>query len=159
MSIELYNNLKNLNLEPEAIATLSIEEGCDVYVCNDDEVETALGNTSVVSSFCDLVATPGLRAETENGGNILEQFRDQNLLDGYERDGTFSDYLAGVLTDNLYDLCMVESHIEQFDYKRGFCTLSAEVKIPVTRSLEVRPFLAGWEVSIKTSGGTLTLEG
>ena len=160
MSNLLYENLKNLNLNDDAIADLEFSEGCDVYVCNDDEVVTALERTDVIAMLSEFIATPKIRASTKYGGNVLQQLRDKDLLEEYSiRDGTFSEFLTKVITENFFELELVDSHIESYDYKRGFCTLSTNLQVPVSRLLDVRPELSGWEVSVKTSGGTLKLGG
>ena len=49
------------------------------------------------------------------------------------------------------------STIEKFDYKRGFCTLTAEVKIPVDDLIMESPYIGGWTVTVPTENGTVTL--
>ena len=156
--MSILSRLKNLNLDPEAIITLNYSEGADVFVHNETEVETALAETDVVSYFSDLVATPGLNVATLFGTNVLESLRDEGLLDDYERDHTFSDYLSEVITDNFWDLDLIEHSTEKYDYKRGFCTLTAEVVVPASELFEASPCLTGWSVSVASDDGTLTFE-
>jgi len=89
---------------------------------------------------------------------VLQSLRDDGLLDDYERDDTFSDYLNEVITDNFWDVDFIESSTEKYDYKRGFCTLTAEVVVPVAQLLELQPSLTGWSASVRTPAGVLTLE-
>ena len=156
--MSILSRLKNLNLDPEATVTLNYSEGADVFVHNETEVETALAETDVVSYFSDLVATPGLNVATLFGTNVLESLRDEGLLDDYEHDHTFSDYLSEVITDNFWDLDLIEHSTEKYDYKRGFCTLTAEVVVPASELFEASPCLTGWSVSVASDGGTLTFE-
>jgi len=156
--MSILSRLKNLNLDPEATVTLNYSEGADVFVHDETEVETALAETNVVSYFSDLVATPGLNVATLFGTNVLESLRDEGLLDNYERDNTFSDYLSEVITDNFWDLDLIEHSTEKYDYKRGFCTLTAEVVVPASELFEASPCLTGWSVSVASDGGTLTFE-
>ena len=51
----------------------------------------------------------------------------------------------------------IESSITKYDYKRGFCTLTAEVKIPVEDLIMESPYTGGWTVSVPTDNGTITL--
>ena len=155
--MSIIENLKNLNFESGATATLTYSEGTDVFVHNETEVETALADTDVVRNFAELIATPGLKVNTLFGTNVLQSLRDDGLLDDYERDDTFSDYLYEVITDNFWDVDFIESSTEKYDYKRGFCTLSTRLKVPVANLLEVDPLLAGWKVEVQTGAGVLTV--
>ena len=56
-----------------------------------------------------------------------------------------------------YDVDLIEYSTEKYDHKRGFCTLTATVNVSVDNLLTTRPFLMGWEVSVPTENGTLTL--
>ena len=51
----------------------------------------------------------------------------------------------------------IDSSIEKYDHKRGFCTLTAEVKIPVEDLIMESPFVGSWTVSVPTENGTITL--
>ena len=156
--MSIIENLKNLDLESGATATLTYSEGADVFVHNETEVETALAETDVVWSFAELIATRGLEVKTLFGSSVLQSLRDDGLLDDYERDDTFSDYLNEVITDNFWDVDFIESSTEKYDYKRGFCTLSTEVVVPVAQLLELKPYLTGWSASVRSNGGMLTFE-
>ena len=156
--MSIIENLKNLDLESGATATLTYSDGVDVFVHNETEVETALAETDVVRNFAELIATRGLKVNTLFGTNVLQSLRDDGLLDDYERDDTFSDYLNEVITDNFWDVDFIESSTEKYDYKRGFCTLSTEVVVPVAQLLELQPYLMGWSASVRANGGMLTFE-
>jgi len=151
----ILESLKNLNLDTDAVVSLSYSGGTDVFVHNETEVDTALSDTDVVSTFAELVATPGLNAETQYGGNVLESLRNEGLLDDYAHDHTFSEYLAETITDNFYDVEVIEYTTEKYDHKRGFCTLSADVNVTMGNILKSVPCLIGWKASVKTENGTL----
>ena len=154
----IFDKLKNLELPENTVVSLSLSEGTDVFVHNETEVETALSETDVVSTFSDLVATPGLNAKTRYGTNIIEALRDEGLLDDYERGTfTFAEYISDAITDNFYDVDLIDYSTEKYDHKRGFCTLTADVVVPLSTLLETRPFLGSWEVSVHTENGTLVL--
>ncbi len=157
--MSITQKIKNLNLEEGALVTLSYSEGTDVFVHNETDVETALSDTDVVSSFASLIATPGLRVSSRWSGEILESLRSEGHLDDYERGSfTFEDYLTEYLTENFYDQEYIEHSTEKYDHKRGFCTLSAEVQVPATDIVSASPFLSGWTVSVATDNGTLTFD-
>ena len=149
---------KVLNLEPDAMVTLTYSEGTDVFVHNETEVETAMAETDVINTFSELIATPKLRVTTQYGGDVLERLREDDLLDDYSRDGDFGAYLNEVITDNFYDVDLIEHSTEKYDHKRGFCTLTAQVQIPVENIIAESPFLSGWTASVQTDDGTLTFD-
>ena len=150
--------IQNLNIDDNAFVTLEYSEGVDVFVHNETAVDTAIGETDVVSQFCELVATPGLQAEDGWGNNILSELRNNGWLDDYERDYTFAEYLTETVRENFYDLEFIEKSVESYDYKRGFCTLSTTVRVPASNFIETSPLVSGWNVSVSTENGTLTFD-
>ena len=156
--MSITQTLINLNLEPDSLVTLVYSEGADVFVHNETEVETAMAETDVISTFSELIAIPGLHVSTQFGGNVLDRLREDDLLDDYDRDGDFGAYLNDVISDNFYDLELIEHTTEKYDHKRGFCTLTAEVQIPVSQIISEMPFLCGWRASVPTKDGTLMFD-
>jgi hypothetical protein len=156
--MSITNRLKSLNLEPDTMVTLTYSEGVDVFVHNETEVETAIAETNVISIFSELIATPKLKVSTQYGGSVIERLRQEEYLDDYARDGDFGAYLSEVISDNFYDVDCIEYSTEKYDHKRGFCTLTAQVQIPVNNIIENTPFLSGWTASVNTPDGTLSFE-
>tara|TARA_Y100001970_G_scaffold293783_1_gene443163 strand:+ start:953 stop:1429 length:477 start_codon:yes stop_codon:yes gene_type:complete len=156
--MSIYETLTSMNLPGETVVNLSYSEGTDVFVHNETEVETALEQTSVVSSFSELVATPGLFVSTQYGGNVMESLRDEGLLEEYDREGWFAEYLSETISNNFYDVDLIDCSTEKYDHKRGFTTLTAEVQCTLENMMEARPSLYGWDVTIQTAAGKLTLD-
>ena len=157
--MSIVSRLKDLELDPSTLITLSYSDGADVFVHNETEVDTALSETDVVSRFCNLIATPKIHPTTAYGTDILEEMRDGYYLNDYERGSDdFADYLCEVVTDNFYDFEFIEHSVEKYDYKRGFCRLSAEVQLSLSEILETNVSLTGWEISVPVDGGTLTFD-
>ena len=156
--MSILEKLKNMNLPGDTTVTMSYSSGADVFVHNETEVETALEYTDVVSTFAELIATPGLKVQSMYGNNVLESLRDQGMLEDYARDGTFEEYLTETLSENFYDQEFIDHSTEKYDYKRGFTTLSTDVQVQLGNLLENAYWLSsGWDVSVKTENGTLTL--
>tara|TARA_Y100000310_G_scaffold315099_1_gene365268 strand:- start:1010 stop:1486 length:477 start_codon:yes stop_codon:yes gene_type:complete len=155
--MSIFETLREMNMPGDSVVSLSLSEGTDVFVHNESEVETALTETTVVSEFAELVSTKGLEVTTAYGTNVLDSLRDDGLLDDYDREGWFSDYLTETMNDNFYDLDLIEYSTEKYDYKRGFCTLTADVRVTLENLLDVCPPLTGWDVQVKTPNGTLTV--
>lgn len=158
--MSLVDKIKKLNIPDDSFVTLTCEEGTDVFHFNETEIETALEDTDVVESLCSLLATPKLDVrDSWQGESIIQNLRDQDLLENYERGSfDFESYLTETVKENFYDIELIDYSTEKYDHKRGFTTLTATVKIPVQNFIEVEPFCAGWSVSVDTEDGTLTLK-
>ena len=150
--------LQSMRLESNAIATLTYSEGADVFLMNEDEVETALSETNVVQKFSDLITTPGINATTPFGTSIIEELRHNDYLLDYERGSfSFSEYISETIRDNFYELDFIDKSIKKYDYKRGFCTLTAEIQIPVIKLINQKPHIDAWTITVPTKFGTVTL--
>ena len=152
--------LAALNLDENAIATLTYEDGADVFHFNESEIDTALSETDVVEQLAELIATPKLRAlDTYTGALILDSLRAEDMLDDYDRgDECFAEYLTDTINNNFYDLDLIDSSTTKYDHKRGFTTLTARVSVPVKSLIETNPFLGSWNVEVTTPDGTLLLD-
>ena len=157
--MSIIQKLKNLNLDPETMVSLSYSEGTDVFVHNETEVETAMAETDVVSTVAELLATPGLKLYSSWGDSeILDELRSAELLEDYARgEGDFAEYLTETINDNFYDVEVVEYSTEKYDHKRGFCTLSVSLRAKVSDLVSASPWIDSWNVSVPTENGTLTL--
>ena len=156
--MSIVNKLKSLKIKPDAMATLIYSAGTDVFVHNETEIEDALAETDVVQTFSNLVTTPGLQVFNGYGDNILEELRDSGHLDDYCRGSfEFEEFVSEVVAENIYDFDFIDRSVEKYDHKRGFCTLTAAVQVPVSNLIEINPFLVGWDISVVTKDGTLTL--
>ena len=155
-----FNNLREMNLDPSTQVTLSYSDGIDVVHCHGTHVEEAIEQTDVVERVAEVITTRGINIEGEYGGNPLEHLRDSYLLETYPRDNSgFSDFVADVIRENFYDFEFIEEYTRQYDYKRGFTTLSANFKTTVGYLLENKTShftFAGWEASVKTPSGNLS---
>ena len=146
--MSLIKKLQSLNLPQDAVLSLSYSDGTDVFVHNETDVDDALAYTDVVGTFANLIATRGLSVSTAGTDNILEWIREEGYLEEYDR----------VMAENFYEQDFIYSSTERYDHKRGFCTLNANVQVSVSEVISASPILAGWEVSVETENGTLTLE-
>jgi len=158
-TMSVFDRLTGFNLPSGTTVTMSYSEGTDVFVHNETAVDDAIGYTDVIQTFSDLIATPGLQANVPYCGNVLQVMRDNDWLDGYEpREFCFGEYIAETLTENFYDQEFIDASVQQYDYKRGFCTLETTVTTSIGNFLKARPMVAGWQVSVSTPDGTLTFD-
>ena len=157
--MSVVKRLQSLKLADDAMITLTYEEGTDVFVHNETEVEDAMNETDVINTFASLIANTKLDARNRWSGNVIQHLRDNDFLDEYERGSfEFEDFLAETLTENFYDTDLIEYSTEKYDHKRGFCTLTAQVEVPFANFVEVNPFISGWKVSVETENGTLSFD-
>ena len=84
----------------------------------------------------------------------------EEYLEDYERGSdSFAEYIAETLSENFYDVDLIEHSTEKYDHKRGFCTLTAEVNVPIGNLLATKPYISSeWVVSVQTPAGRLTLD-
>jgi hypothetical protein len=151
--------LKELNLKTNPDVTLTYSMGTDVFVHNETAIETAINETDVIDEFCSVLAALGDTAKCNFGGSsIMGGLRKEGFLDGYARDYTFEEYLYNVIEENFWDQEHIESTVEQYDHKRGFCTLEVNLKVPLQELIERQPSIHGWKVSVPLSTGTLILD-
>jgi len=109
--------LQSLGLPEDTVITFKYEEGADVFHYNETEVETAMSETSVISEFASLIANSRLQATHRWCGNILQHLRDNDYLDDYERGSfAFEEYLAETLSENFYDVDLIEHSTEKYDH-------------------------------------------
>ena len=157
--MSIFETLTSMNLPGDTVINLSLSEGVDVFVHNETDVDTAMNETTVINDFAELIATPGLKARDGYGNPILESLRGEGMLDDYTRGKfTFAEYLADKMTENFYDIDLIEYSTEKYDHKRGFTTLTAETSVTLENLLSTTPGLFGWDIAVKTANGTLTLD-
>ena len=92
--MSVVKRLQSLNLPEDAMVRLTYEEGTDVFVHNETEVEDAMNETDVINSFASLIANTKLDARNQWSGNVIQHLRDNDFLDEYERGSfEFEDFL------------------------------------------------------------------
>lgn len=173
---DFVNKLRELGVEDDGTVTLSYSEGCDVWHINESHVQESVAETNTAAMLAGLLASGvpvyGAWGEVSEGNDILNEMRAQDLLEDYERgDEYFEDYITEKLQETIYDgEYSIEYSTEQYDYKRGRCDISTEVRVragdlyaadaATAGRLEFfspDSFVSGFNVSVATKNGTLTL--
>ena len=154
--MSLYKKIKSLGVEDDTTVTFSYEDGCDVFHFNETHIETAMSQTGFATTLAEAVAEGILY---KNGNEILDEMREEGLLDEYERgDEAFTDFVSEVIEENHWNFGWIEHSTEKYDHKRGFTELSAEFDIPLA-DLKNDPYpLIGWKASVQTPNGYLTVD-
>ncbi len=162
------NTLRELSVADGAYVTLSYTEGADVWHINDSHVADAVGETSTAALLAGLLASGVTVSDTYSEGDLLAEMRGNGLLDDYEREGGFEDYLTEQLVSTIYDgEYSLEYATEQYDYKRGRCDISTTVRVRAgdlyqiddngSSFVSADSVVRGFDVSVQTPAGTLTL--
>jgi len=158
----IVDKLRSLKLPTDTLVSLRYEASCDVIHVRDEYVEETVGETGIADTVAALVVDSGLTVQTEYGDGFLDTLRADGLLEDYERgDFAFTDYVAETLAESFYDTGLIEYETKQYDYKRGLCTVSSNVRVPLSELLEnpaSATYIGGWTTSVKTDNGVLTFD-
>ena len=147
--------------DEEAVVTLSYEDDYEGWHCRDEFVEDAINNTDTAMRVAELVTDTQLQVVTAYGNeSALELLREQEMLEDYVRgDEMFADYVEEQIRENFYDLDgLIETEIEQYDHKRGRCTVSAEFKTTLGNLKKSPETASGWTVKVKHGNGTFSVD-
>ena len=172
---DFVNTVRELGVSDDDYVTLSYTEGNEVWHCTDSYVQDSVVETSTAALLAGLLAS-GVPVysgwgEPSEGGDILNDMRAEGLLDDYDYEGWFEEYLTEKLQETIYDgEYSLEYSTEQYDYKRGRCDISTEVRVRIgdlvaaEESTDFRymaftadSFIRGFDASVETKNGTLTL--
>ena len=151
-----YDKIKALGVTDEASVTFEWEEGCDVFHYNETHVETAMGETNAANELAEAITEGVFYAK---GSSVLEEMRDDGLLDEYERGSeNFADFVADVIGESFYDYDWIEQSTQRFDHKRGWTDLSMRLSIPLgylkEDSYNYNP-LPNWTCQVRDGKGNL----
>jgi len=151
-------NLKSMNLPEDTMVTLSQEAGEGVDFRNEHSPAEIWNGAGMAGELASWVTTKGLDVFDSWGNNIFLQLREDGYLDDYDREGWFEEYISEALSEHAYDLSLFESNTESYDYKRGYCTVTTTIRVPLHQLINTGTSISGWEASVKTPFGTLTLD-
>ena len=152
--------LEALNLSDDTNLTFTYEDGCGVHHYTDDFIEEAMRETGIVYTLSEAITTGPLY---RHGNEVLQEMRDNGLLDDYPRDGSgFQDYVTEVIANNYWEYDWIPHTTNRYDYKRGHTTFTLEFDVPYAHFKEdpeaALDAFHGWTVSVSTDNGTLVLD-
>jgi hypothetical protein len=163
---KIIERLKELNVGDNDYLTFSCTEGCDVWHINESHVEESVAETATAELLAGLLASgvPVYAAwgEVSEGNDILSYMRFEGLLDDYDRQDWFKEYLTEKLVETIYEgEYSLEYSTTQYDYKRGRCDISTAVRVragDLYNHDSPDSLVGGFNLSVKTKAGTLTLD-
>jgi hypothetical protein len=159
----IIETLKNLNIEDEAFVYLNYEDSTEVWHISDDYIETALNETNTASMLAGLLVCPGnITVLSRYDEDILENMRAEGMLDDYEREGWFEEYLTDKIREEAYQYDLLTISTERHDHKRGTCEVASNVKVRAgdlygLGDRMADAFVAGFDLVVQTDNGLLTL--
>ena len=162
MSVIIIDTINNLDVTDDTIVTLRYQDRHEGWHSTGDLEENAVRETDTAEMVAGLILDKQLAVTTSYGNeNALEAMRNTDFLDGYERgEYAFEQFIAETIRENAYDLDeFVEFSTEQYDHKRGVCTVSAQFKTTIGNIKNSPESVTGWEVSVPTNNGNFTFSG
>jgi len=161
MSVTIIDTINNLNVTDDTIVTLKYEDSHDGWHSTGELESEAVRETSTADMVAELITDKTLQVKTSFGDELaLEALRSTDLLEEYERgDFAFEQFIAETIRENPYDADeFVEFSTEQYDHKRGNCTVSAEFITTIANLKEGVDSAIGWTASFEHAGGTFSFE-
>ena len=147
------SKINNIPGNNDTIVTLTYEdhhEGWD-----------SIAQTGTAEQLAYILTNYSLQAKTPWGeNNALDVMRDQDLLEDYERgDEDFTGYVTEKIKENFMELdSLIECSIEQYDHKRGKCTVSSELVVTLGNLKESPHSASGWTASVDHNDGTFSVD-
>jgi hypothetical protein len=153
--MSFHTKLKAAGLNEDKQITLTYSDGADVVHAWDGYEQEVLTDTGFAEVVAGLITTSGFK------NDVLDSLRDAEYLDDYPRDFSgFNDFVSDVIKENFWEMDFIERTTEQYDYKRGFFTLEANVGTTVGDILAAPEYaFTGWSAEVNTDLGTLKIEG
>jgi hypothetical protein len=146
------DKLGDQDIADDSEVVFRYEERVDVHHYRDDYVDDALAQTGFAYTLTSAITSGPFY---KNGNWILDEMRNEDLLEGYQRgEGDFEEYIATTITDNLYDYEWIERETVRHDYKRGELLLSYELTAPFSQvKNELAWHYGTYDVTVNTASG------
>ena len=161
--VNVVDRLRQLNIGDGDFVYLNYEDSTSVWHISDDYIQDALGETGTAQVLASALATTGVTVYSRYEDDILSDMRDSGLLDDYDRDGGFEDYLTETIQSEAYEYDLLTISTERHDHKRGTCEVAANIKVKALDlyglGTSADSFVSPFEIVVQTTDGLLTLNG
>jgi len=166
---ETMSNINKIPGNDDTVVVLSYEDHYEGWHCTGELENEAVSETCTASRVAGVIIDNDLKAKPvhDHRGNAraIDLLREEDMLDGYERGecalesfGNFEDFVTDTIKENFWDLRdLIECSIEQYDHKRGCCTVSSEVKVTLGNLKTTDHGLAGWTASVEHNDGKFSI--
>lgn len=159
MSVTIIDTINNLDVTDDTIVTLKYEDSHEGWHSTGELESEAIRETGTADMVADLITDKTLQVRTSFGDELaLDALRDTDLLEEYDRgDFAFEQFIAETIRENPWEADgFVEFSTEQYDHKRGRCTVSAEFTTTIGNFKQGFPAATGWTASFDHAGGTFS---
>lgn len=161
MSVTIIDTINNLDVTDDTIVTLKYEDSHEGWHSTGELESEAVRETGTADMVAELITDKTLQVKTSFGDELaLDALRDTDLLEEYDRgDFAFEQFIAETIRENPWEADgFVEFSTEQYDHKRGRCTVSAEFVTTVANLKEGVDNATGWTASFDHAGGTFSFD-
>ncbi len=155
------SDVNNIPGNDDTVVTLTYEDRHEGWHSTGELETEAVNETFTADQVASVITDYKLGATTAWGdNNALDELREQEFLDDYERgDFDFDTYVAESIKENFYELdSLIETSIEQYDHKRGVCTVSSTLKTTLGQLKQSPGSVTGWTASVDHNGGTFSVD-
>ena len=157
----ILKTLESLHVLEEDFVYLNYEDHAEVWHISDDYIETALVDTATAGMLARLLAQKEVTVYSRYEEDILNNMRDNGLLEDYDHEDWFEDYLTETIQTEAYEWDLLTVSTQRRDHKRGTCEIAANVKVRAGELFALGAaadsFVSGFDVVIQTAEGLLTL--
>tara|TARA_R100000152_G_scaffold744_1_gene268 strand:- start:297 stop:770 length:474 start_codon:yes stop_codon:yes gene_type:complete len=155
------SDVNNIPGNDDTVVTLTYEDRHEGWHSTGDLPDEAVNETFTAEQVASVITDYKLGATTGWGNNnALDELREQDFLDDYERgDFDFDTYVAETIKENFWELdSLIETSVEQYDHKRGVCTVSSTLKTTLGQLKQSPGSASGWTASVDHNGGTFSVD-
>lgn len=157
----IIERLRQLKVGEDDFVYLNYEDRADIWHIADDYVQSALNETETAAMLAGILAVKGVTVYSRYEEDILGGMRQNGLLEDYDYEGWFKQYLTETIQESAYEWDLLTISTQRHDHKRGMCEIAANVKVRVRELVALEDdadsFVTGFEVIVQTPNGLLTL--
>tara|TARA_R100001082_G_scaffold46182_2_gene24623 strand:- start:2809 stop:3297 length:489 start_codon:yes stop_codon:yes gene_type:complete len=158
---KIVETLRELGIGGDSFVYLNYEDTASVWHISDDYIDEALTQTRTAQVLASVLATRGITIYSRYEEDVLEIMRDAGLLEDYDREGTFEDYLTDTIQREAYEHDLLTISTERHDHKRGTCEIATNLKVRASDLYSLNSaadtFVSPFDVVVQTKDGLLTL--
>ncbi len=158
---KIVETLRELGIGGDSFVYLNYEDTASVWHISDDYIDEALTQTRTAQVLASVLATRGITIYSRYEEDVLEIMRDAGLLEDYDREGTFEEYLTDTIQREAYEHDLLTISTERHDHKRGTCEIATNLKVRASDLYSLNgaadTFVSPFDVVVQTKDGLLNL--
>ena len=158
--MNILDKLSDTPYNSNTLATLSYEDGCDVFHFMDDHIEEAVNETSTVSALAELATSVPSVSMEGSEYSLIEELKTETFLDtSVDEKELLKSAIKEKIKETFFEHDWVTCSTEHYDYKRGFTTVGTTVMVNLEDLKDLsEDDLRGWRIEVSTEHGTVILD-